>query len=146
MSLAASIAKRVNDTLPKKQSRILSKPTYDALGKWMSDQKEAGNLRILTWGLGVMIAGLVALLSFFGHAIWDHNGRITAIEANRFTAKDGQAMMAQVSELSQRVAKIPTRVPPEWFEKRVDKLEATQEAIQRDLTLLIRAVDQLKTP
>ena len=109
----------------------------------MSDQKEAGNLRILTWGLGVMIAGLVTILSFFGHAIWDHNGRITAIEANRFTSKDGQALFGEISALSQRVAQLPTKTPPEWFEKRVDKLEQQQAMIQRDLALLIRAVDQL---
>jgi hypothetical protein len=52
---------------------------------------------------------------------------LTEVRANRFTASDGQQVLNRILEVQQYVAKIPLESPPEWFLKKVEKLEAEVE-------------------
>lgn len=45
---------------------------------------------------------------------------VTAIEANRFTARDGLDVWKEIGELKRQ---IPSESPPKWFIERVDRLE-----------------------
>lgn len=44
--------------------------------------------------------------------------------ANRFTASDGKEVWKEIAAIRESLAALPTEVPPSWFVKRVDSLEA----------------------
>lgn len=51
------------------------------------------------------------------------NSRLVAVEASRFTASDGLAVWKEIADVRERIARMPTEVPPAWFVERVDKIE-----------------------
>jgi len=124
----------------EKQSWQLRKHTYESIGKWMTTVKNTGAARYIIWLGGVCIAGVVTLLGFYGSTLWDQNARIAAIEANRFTSKDGTALLGQINALAQKIAQMPQEVPPKWFLDRVNKIETRQEQILQELNNLSRLV------
>ena len=66
--------------------------------------------------------------------IVQHESRLAAIEANRYTAKDAhdaqvrsaqevQAVWKEIASIRENLAKMPKEVPPQWFLDRVDGIE-----------------------
>ena len=91
--------------------------------------------RVLTWTVNLLTTILLAVVAFIGRDITKaidrledrqtmQSERLTAIEANRFTAADGVAMQKELSRLWQELANYPTRaeVPPPLFKQQVDGL------------------------
>ena len=85
---------------------------------------------MITMGLqGWMLSTLVAV-----------QNRVTAIEANRFTASDGMELMRVIEAVRRDM---PPEVPPKWFQTQVDnntamfrRLDERLDAIEQRLARL----------
>jgi len=61
--------------------------------------------------------------------------RVVAIEATRFTLKDGAAIQSVLTEMWKEIADRPRSgdVPPSWFLERVKKIEIQLEKLQEKI-------------
>lgn len=61
--------------------------------------------------------------------------RVVAIEATRFTLKDGAAIQSVLTEMWKEIADRPrsSDVPPSWFLERVKKIEIQLEKLQEKI-------------
>jgi hypothetical protein len=88
---------------------------------------------ITAWRLLDIVMGLL-LLIVSGMMSWNitktiaHGEALAGIAANRFTSSDGLAVWQEISNIRERLAAVPTEIPPLWFKSEVDDLE---NAIQR---------------
>ena len=88
-----------------------------------------GNVKTaIELGFKILIALYVPLLIWMGGILIGLSNRITAIEANKFTATDG-------SEIWQALAVRPTfdEVPPLWFREEVQRLHDAVEDLRAEI-------------
>ncbi len=83
----------------------------------------------------ILVAWLLALTSWGASNIINSREEIVAIKANSFTATDGAEVWkelnriqtqtnAELSKIRELIAALPKEVPPDWFEAKVERLEA----------------------
>ena len=92
----------------------------------------------------VCVAIMLPAAGFILSHVMDLETRMTAVEANRFTSRDGIELREMIqkkfdllrSDITEIKTSMPREVPPTWFlervtriEKRVDGLDAKVEAI-----------------
>jgi len=89
----------------------------------------------------VVVVPLIGWLIVEGLSMRD---RVTRIEASRFTAEDGNAfrrdiattledIRGELTGLKLAVAKIPTQIPPAWFEREVRALRGKIEDLAEEV-------------
>lgn len=73
--------------------------------------------RVLQTVGGVLLMVTMALQGWMLQTVVANANRITAIEANRFTASDGMELMRLIEAVRRDM---PPEVPPKWFQAQVD--------------------------
>lgn len=81
----------------------------------------------------VSLASLVALCGWLALEVINLKGSVAAINGNRFTARDGMAIHAELSDIREEFAKIPNEVPPQWFLTDVRELAVDVREVQQKI-------------
>jgi len=84
---------------------------------------------------------LVAAVIFMAGKVMDVDSRLTAIEANRFTSRDGvelrDLLHTEFTAIRKDIAEIkttmPREVPPIWLLERVTRIEDRQDVMDKKL-------------
>jgi len=70
------------------------------------------------------------------------------IKGNRFTSADGLEVWKEIQsirvELTRMSSKIPEKVPPDWFEKKVDALSLDVDANGKQINQVLQQVNESK--
>jgi len=88
--------------------------------------------RILQLAFGLLLGITMGIQSWVLVTTIEQGERIVAIEANRFTAADGTAMLSRLT------------IPPKWFELTVRNQGETQKNHQRLLEKLDERLDRIE--
>ena len=73
---------------------------------------------------GRILAGVIVLSAAgIAGATLNNTTRLGAIDANRFTSKDGLEVWQAIADIRADMASIPREVPPAWFIQRVDRID-----------------------
>lgn len=79
-----------------------------------------------------LIAGAALLgLGAVGTIAFNHEGRLSGVEHNRFTSNEGLAIANRIGALETVVAGMPKEVPPKWLETRVHELGDDQDDLRK---------------
>lgn len=110
----------------------------NAIAKAVTGNGDGANGRmfmLLQWLIGILVSVNIALTVAFMRTTLENDNRITAIEASRFSAKDGLEVWQAISLLRNDIitanARIPAEFPPRWFVERVDKLEKRVDVVEQ---------------
>lgn len=87
---------------------------------------------------------VVAIFSFLqivilGLSTWvltsmiDVRERLTAIESNRFTSRDGVEVWKEIARIREEMATLPRETPPPWFLEEFRALEYKVDQLQESL-------------
>lgn len=60
--------------------------------------------------------------------------RVAVIEGNRFSSADGLALWEQIASIKERIAMMPTEVPPAWFLDEVRETQRIMREVQAELS------------
>lgn len=86
---------------------------------------------------GVLLTVCLALAGYGLRTAVENSERLARIEANRFSVADGAELWREIAKIRETIAKMPASDdPPEWFVRRVEKLEASLLEISRELQRL----------
>lgn len=93
----------------------------------MADKKAVGELNGRWAWIFKLALVLVPITATATGAVigvtYNNANRLTAIEANRFTAADGLEVWKEIAKIREEMATIPRENPPAWFVARMDCLE-----------------------
>jgi hypothetical protein len=62
--------------------------------------------------------------------------RIAVIEGNRFTANDALKIWEAVAKTNEKLATVPTEIPPKWVIDRIERTERNIEKITEQIIAL----------
>lgn len=80
---------------------------------------------------GILATAMMATTGWVINKVYEHEKRLVAIEANRFTSKDGAEFMKILVEVQKSVAAIPKDIPPTWFLQKVDNIDTRLREVER---------------
>ena len=94
-------------------------------GRWQFLFKLSMTVGPLLVTAGVAAQGwILNRLSRIDERIAYVNERISVVEANRFSSKDGLDVWSAISQVRERLANIPAQIPPQWMIDKVNALES----------------------
>lgn len=85
--------------------------------------------------LGILVSICVALSSFSLREIYQMNARMSAIEHNRFTSKDGLDVWKEIAKIQASIATAeasPRDVPAVWFAEKVEQNRLRIEKLENN--------------
>jgi hypothetical protein len=87
--------------------------------------------KALLWVCGVLVTVNISAVGYALSLVHDVELRIAAIEASRFTNREGGQIYQRIADLEKRIAQLPKEIPPPWFKEfvrenrsRIKELEA----------------------
>jgi hypothetical protein len=87
--------------------------------------------------LTVLLTFSTAVSGYLATSILNNKNRIITIEADQFTVADSRAIWvefalvrAEMGTLREDVARLPLDTPPEWFIKRIDRIETRLDRME----------------
>ena len=80
---------------------------------------------------GIVGSIMITTTGWTINKMWDFEKRLTSIESNRFTSKDGTDFLGRMIDIQNQIAQIPKEFPPPWFKEKVDNLEKDIRALQQ---------------
>ena len=97
--------------------------------------------RLLSIIVNVMFPFVTMAVGWIGGQVVANTADISAINANRYTAQNAIADQRQyhndITEIRSLLhsidKRVPDKIPPEWFESKVEQLQAELDAIHRDI-------------
>lgn len=99
----------------------------------MKEERQTAWL-VVDWGIRITVPILVLTISATAGILWNMNGRITAIESNRYTAQDAradrEAFRDQVAGLRNYVE---DNYPPPWLLEELRELKAEIKELRQEL-------------
>ena len=96
-------------------------------------QKRDVAWRLLDVVLSITLLVIVGVEGWNIRTTVSNMSRITAMEADRFTSRDGLEVWKEMAKIREDLATVPREVPPKWFENRVNALEVRLERIEQAL-------------
>lgn len=87
--------------------------------------------KIILWIVSVLVSINISLVGYVAIRQYSMDLRLTTIEANRWTARDGANVFKEIAEINQKLARLPSEYPPIWLREfvaenrnRITSLEA----------------------
>lgn len=99
--------------------------------------------RVLQTVGGVLLCVTMGLQGWMLQTVVNNASRLTAIEANRFTASDGMALVQTIERLR---SDMPPEVPPKWFQQQVDGHTRILQRMDERLDAIEQRLAVLKSP
>ena len=78
-------------------------------------------------------------LSAMTAMMYDIRENISQINGNRFTSQDGMQLHREMAMLRERIAALPSEIPPPWFHEMVNAAIAELDQVERRVDDLERA-------
>lgn len=86
--------------------------------------------KFLLWACGILVSVNVSLIGYTALLLHSLDVRLSVMEGNRWTAKDGAIVYSEIAGLTERFASLPKEYPPQWVretvrdhQRRIEKLE-----------------------
>ncbi len=81
----------------------------------------------------ILLIIAIGLSSFALKQIYIIDNRVTALEKSGLTNKDGLDLWREIATVKERLASIPTSLPPQWFLTRVEGIEKQLDKLDQKL-------------
>lgn len=79
------------------------------------DEQKVEPSKTFLWACGLLITVNISLVGYTASLLHGLDVRISVIEGNRWTAKDGALVFDRIAKINSALSKLPDEIPPTWF-------------------------------